>query len=155
MKKLLLICLSALLLTGCGNAAPADGSNSGASAASADTTSDGKPEIDLTTMSSTMVYSQVSDMMQTPEKYMGKSVRMKGPFSIYQDPSNGKNYFAVIISDATACCAQGIEFVLEGDVKYPDDYPEAGTEITVSGEFDTYEEAGSIYCQLIHAEMQA
>ena len=42
--------------------------------------------------------------------------------------------------DATACCAQGIEFVLTEDYVYPDDYPEVDEEICVVGVFDTYQE---------------
>ena len=33
-------------------------------------------------------------------------------------------YHACVIPDATACCAQGIEFTLAGDHRWPDDYPE-------------------------------
>lgn len=115
---------------------------------------DAAVDLDLTQLSSTMVYSEVYNMMVAPEEYMGRSVRMRGNFAVYQDPSTGHNYFAVIIKDATACCSQGVEFVLEGDYEYPADYPELGTEITVSGEFDTYMEGEQQYCQLIHAVME-
>ena len=52
------------------------------------------------------------------------------------------------------CCSQGIEFVLDGDPKYPDDYPKLDTNITVSGEFNYYKEGVNIYCQLLHAEIE-
>ena len=45
-----------------------------------------------------------------------------------------------IIQDATACCAQGMEFVLTDEYSYPDDYPDEGSEITVMAVFDTYQE---------------
>lgn len=63
-------------------------------------------------------------------------------------------YYACVIADATACCSQGLEFVLEGDYTYPDDYPELGTDITVVGTFDTYDENGQTYCHLIDAKLQ-
>ncbi len=109
-------------------------------------------DIDLTKLNSTMVYSQVYDMMNKPGDYRGKVVKMKGQFSVYHDDNTGKNYFACLIADATACCQQGIEFELEGEYKYPDDYPELGTEISVIGEYDTYKEGETQYCYLKKAE---
>ena len=111
----------------------------------------GEPEIDLTAMNSTMVYSQVYDMLVSPDEYMGKTVKMNGAFSIYQ--TDERNYYACVIADATACCSQGIEFVLDGKHNYPSDYPSLGTDITVTGVFDTYFEGDQQYVQLIHAKM--
>ncbi|MBC5999125.1 hypothetical protein H8876_03815 [Clostridiales Family XIII bacterium BX16] len=65
-----------------------------------------------------------------------------------------ETYYACIIQDALACCTQGLEFVLAGEHTYPDDYPKEGEEITVTGIFDTYEEDGFKYCQLINASME-
>ena len=109
--------------------------------------------VDLTTMSSTMVYGQVYNMMYYPEKFIGKTVKMKGLYSDYFDQALGKHYYACIIMDATACCAQGVEFILTDDYKYPDDYPEDGDEITVEGTFDVYEEDGGSYCTLRNASL--
>ena len=53
----------------------------------------------------------------------------------------------------TACCSQGLEFVLAGEHSYPADYPELGTEITVVGTFQTYEENGYMDCHLVDAEI--
>lgn len=114
----------------------------------------GDLDVDLTTLSSTMVYSEVYNMMYYPDNYLEKLVRMKGAFSYFQDEETGQQYFACIISDATACCAQGIEFVLEGDFVYPDDYPNVGDEITVTGIFETYDEDGYMYCRLREANLE-
>ena len=108
-------------------------------------------DIDLTSMNSTMVYSQVYDMLVSPDDYLGKTVKMNGAFSIYQ--TTERNYYACIIKDATACCQQGIEFVLDGKHDYPSDYPALGTDITITGVFDTYFEGDQQYVQLIHAKM--
>ena len=105
-------------------------------------------DIDLTRLSGNMVYSEVYYMLQMPENYMGKTIRMGGSFYVYQDEATGKNYYTCIIQDATACCASGFEFELEGEHIYPDDYPEEGSEIEVTGIFDTYEEDGDLYCIL-------
>ncbi|MBQ8962066.1 MAG: hypothetical protein IJ071_12785 [Ruminococcus sp.] len=118
-------------------------------------TSNGDVDIDLTQLSSSMVYGQVYDMVYSSENYVGKKVRAKGNFSYYKDPDNGNEYFAVLISDAAACCSQGIEFVLaDADAVYPDDYPPLNTEITVEGSFNYYKENYSTYCQLQNATMQ-
>lgn len=111
-------------------------------------------ELDLTTLSSTMVYSEVFNMMCEPEKYEGRKIKMDGVFAVYEDTVNNRNYYACIIQDATACCQQGIEFVLSEEKQYPADYPEIGSYLTVEGVFDTYEEDGMKYCQLIDSTME-
>ena len=78
-----------------------------------------------------MVYSEVYNMMDSPENYLGKTVRMRGPFAFAE--GDGRYYFACIISDATSCCAQGIEFIPRDERVFPDEYPEKGKEITVVG----------------------
>ncbi|MBO7377107.1 MAG: hypothetical protein ILO42_01470 [Clostridia bacterium] len=109
----------------------------------------GKIDVDLTSMNSTMVYSQVYDMMTTPDDYLGKTVKMTGTFNFGK--GDDRYYFACIIRDATACCAQGIEFVLKDPKRFPDEYPAVNQEITVVGIFDTYYEGEYRYCQLSDA----
>ena len=116
-------------------------------------------EVDLTVLSSTMVYSEVYNMLYNdPAHYLGKTVKARGGFSIYQLVTDGVLQpdpvaYACIIADATACCAEGMEFVPEGDLTYPEDYPELGTEITVIGEFQSYEENGMTWYHLVNARM--
>ncbi|MCR5255506.1 MAG: hypothetical protein K6D96_06195 [Acetatifactor sp.] len=110
-------------------------------------------DVDLTILSSTVVYSEVYNMMVSPSDYIGKTVKMNGMFTMYRDQSSGKCYFACIISDATACCAQGIEFVLTDEYTFPDDYPQEGEDICVIGTFDTYKEGGFTYCTLRDARI--
>lgn len=116
-------------------------------------------DVDLTVLSSTMVYSEVYNMLYNdPAHYFGKTVKAKGTFSIYQLVTDGVLQpdpvaYACIIADATACCAEGMEFVLEGDYTYPDDYPELGAEITVIGEFQSYEENGMTWYHLVNARL--
>lgn len=111
-------------------------------------------DVDLTKLSSTMVYSEVYNMMYTPDDYIGKTVKMKGQFAYYEDPETKAQYFACIIADATACCSQGLEFILTGEHTYPNDYPELGSEITVTGTFEVYTENGFQYCRLKDAAME-
>ena len=111
-------------------------------------------DVDLTKLSSTMVYSEVYNMMVSPDNYTGKTVKMKGQFAYYEDPETKAQYFACIIADATACCSQGLEFILTGEHTYPNDYPELGSEITVTGTFEVYTESGFQYCRLKSATIE-
>lgn len=110
-------------------------------------------DIDLTQLSSTMVYSEVYNMMVTPEEYVGKIIKAKGVFVAFSSEDGSQYYPAVLVADATACCSQGIEFLLEGNPNYPDGYPELEEEIIVEGRFETYEEDGIIYCRLQNAKL--
>ncbi len=132
------------------NAAPSPSASAKPAAPEKTSSSAGnvKVDFDLTALSSTMVYSTVYLMLQTPDRFKGKTVKMRGPFSYFRDEFSGNEYFACIIEDATACCAQGLEFILSDEAVYPDDYPTLGTEITVIGVFDTYLEDGYMYCTL-------
>ncbi len=109
-------------------------------------------DVDLTQWSSTMVYSEVYAMMVEPEQYLGKTVKMRGMFATQE--YNGERLYACIVQDATACCAQGLEFEMAEALVYPDDYPEPGTEVTVVGTFDSYKEAvdGNYYIYLVLRE---
>lgn len=154
MKKLsvaMALVLSIGLLCSCGNSA--DGTSSEAEIPTETSAPEENIDYDLTTMSSTMIFSTVSNMMLYPDVYQGKTVKLEGNFSVYHDEGADKYLFAAIIPDATACCQQGIEFVLDGDYKYPDDYPEEGQSITIKGVFNTYNEYGFNYAQLQNATM--
>lgn len=109
--------------------------------------------VDLTTLSSTMVYAEVYNMLINPDAYIGKTIKMQGTFNIFQNVMTGQVYTACLISDAAACCSEGVEFVLGNDAVYPDDYPSLDTPITVTGTFQTYEEDGMTYCHLVDATM--
>ena len=118
------------------------------------TPEDSDVDIDLTKLSKTMVYSEVYNIMLNPDDYVGKTMRMGGEYYIFTDEATGNRYFYCVIQDATACCAQGIEFILTDDYRYPDDYPEEGTYLTVSGRFDTYMEGEYLYCTLRDAVLE-
>lgn len=96
-------------------------------------------DVDLTTLSSTMVFAEVSAMVRTPEDYLGKTVRMEGQLAVYPaNPALGIDYFyTVMIQDATACCQAGMEFVWDGGT-----LPAEGTNLTVTGTFASYDCGG-------------
>ncbi len=99
-------------------------------------------DVDLTILSSTMVYAEVYNIMIEPDAYVGKVIRMRGEYVAYHDEETDVYYHAVIISDATACCAQGLEFIWTGEHNYPEDYPANETEIEITGVFESFEENG-------------
>ena len=114
-------------------------------------------DYDLTQMSSDMVYATVYQMMVTPEEYEGKTFRIDGNFYATYYEATKKYYFYCIIQDATACCAQGMEFIWDdGSHIYPEEYPEDNAEIVVEGTFETYREDGdeNLYCRLSDAILQ-
>ena len=110
-------------------------------------------DLDLSGMSGTVVYAQVYNMMCDPDSYLGKVIRMAGYYNYFDDQTHGIVYHACIVPDATACCAQGIEFVWAGEHLWPDEYPEIGTDIIVTGRLELYEEDGMKYLHLVDAEL--
>jgi len=132
----MLICLlSVFMLTGCGKQA------------------DKSVDVDLTSLSATMVYSEVYNMLLEPEKYVDKKIRMEGICAAYHSSLNNRDYYSCIIEDATACCSQGIEFILDDGYTFPDDYPADGKEIELKGVFEIYEEDGYEFCRIRDAKL--
>ena len=104
-------------------------------------TPDASVDIDLTAMSSDMVYATVYQMvLENPEDYVGKKIKMRGAYTTAASEKTDLTYHYVIISDATQCCSQGIEFVWGDGSHDASEYPELGTEIEVIGVYETYTE---------------
>ena len=112
-------------------------------------------DVDLTEMNSTMVYAQVLNMLENPGSYVGKIVKMSGPFVPFESTDPSTCYPAILISDATACCASGIEFILYGvplcSMSGGNGYPLYQEEATIVGRFETYLEDASLYIHLVDA----
>ena len=114
-----------------------------------------KIDVDLTTMSSTMVYSEVLNMLDYPNQYVGKIIKMSGPFRPFESTNEDYCYPAIVIQDATACCASGIEFLLYGiprcSPRGGNGYPALEEEATIVGRFETYIEDVYLYVHLVDA----
>ncbi len=110
-------------------------------------------DLDMSGMSGTVVYAQIYNLLSDPAPWLGKIIRIAGYYSFYDDQEQGIVYHACVIPDATACCAQGIEFVWAGEHNWPDDYPAEGVDITVTGRLEIYEENGTAYLHLVDAEV--
>ena len=97
-----------------------------------------KVDVDLSRLSATMVYAEVFNILSNGYKYDGKTVRMCGAFSTSEgedDDGQPVRKFHCIIRDATACCAQGIEFAMRDKLAWPTDFPKTNSTITVVGRF--------------------
>ncbi len=110
-------------------------------------------DMDLSRLSGTVVYAQIYQLAIHPEDYLGKIIRLAGWYDVFIDDTTGMFYTACVVPDATACCAQGIEFVWGGEHSFPENYPEPGTEIMVTGRFETYLEGDWEYMHLVDAEL--
>lgn len=148
----LMLCTGLLSVSFC-SCGSTDGGNNSSSSDTGSAVSSCADVIDLTKLDGTMMYAQINDMINNPDSYNGKTIIAKGPFNYFKNES-GNEYFAVLVSDTTACCVQGIEFRLKGDHEYPQDYPADKTEIIIKGICDIYEEGGGTYCQLLDAEYE-
>lgn len=89
-----------------------------------------------------MVYSQLFAMFAKPENHVGKTVRLRGTYATAKPPGTTNRYHACFVSDAAACCAQGIEFVTAAPLVWPGDYPAPGDPILVQGVFSLDENDG-------------
>lgn len=113
-----------------------------------------KVDVDLSVMSSSLVYSEVANIMAMPDDYCGKVMKMSGLFTAMVDDNDNKTYCACIIQDATACCAQGIEFQpFKQDLAGKDIKNLEGSEITVTGTFGKYTIGDNVYYTLKDARI--
>ncbi len=155
MKKVLFImlCVAALALTGCGQRetpdtainTPATPAPVFSGATEAPVPESSTAEIDLTSMSATMVYSYVFNLFNTPDAFIGQRFKMQGIYDEWRWEQADQTYHYIIVADATACCAQGLEFVLTDESAA---YPQPGDEIEIIGVFGTYEENGNLYVRI-------
>lgn len=149
-KRWIALLLAALiLLPGCGKQEAAQREDAPPQTEAATEAKKQAIDVDLTALSSTMVYSEVYNMLAEPERYIGKTVRMGGGYSAFMDQNTGAIYRVCMIADATACCAQGMEFILTDE-----NYPAMESDITVVGTFQTYMENGNQYCHLVNAVLE-
>ena len=111
-------------------------------------------DLDLSVMSSTIVYAQMYNIQFDPGQYLGKVIRLRGLYSYYREPSTGVSYYACVVPDATACCMQGMEFVPAVEPEDPDHFLEDSADITVTGRLEIYVEEGTSYLHLVDASVE-
>ena len=112
-KTILALLMLTITITGCAT----NNENSQTALSSNVTSSAGKPtykqiDYDLTKMNANMVYATVLNIMENTSAYIGKVIKVRGPFRPFDGLNPDYCYPAIIIQDATACCASGLEFLL-------------------------------------------
>lgn len=100
-------------------------------------------DVDLTQLSSTMVFAEVYQIVNDPEAYRGKTVKMRGTYVTSTLEGTTRKYHAILISDATACCEQGLEFTFPEKNTQGAPLPKEGDVVTVVGSFSSYKEGGN------------
>ena len=111
-------------------------------------------DIDLSTMSATAIYSEVSNMMTDPKKYVGKTIKVKGYYTVSIDPGTGERHTYCLIPDATECCQQGLLFKLKkGEASK---LPAEDKRFVISGKFTLKtlpEDKNATYVELENAKV--
>lgn len=95
-------------------------------------------DVDLTKLNANMRYAELYNMGLFPQDYEGKTVKVSGLFTHFPKETEEagappEEVYVCIISDAMACCAIDVTFIPEPDALFWTDYPEVGSEITVTG----------------------
>lgn len=105
--------------------------------------------IDLTQLSSAIVYAQVYNMLMEAEKFNGVHVKMNGIFYENSDSDKGSIFQCVLVKDNTGCCSVGFD-ILKGSesIKFPANL----TEIQVEGTFIVKEDSEGITRSYLVAE---
>lgn len=110
-----------------------------------------KIDFDWTKMNYNMLSSLFFDVQINPENYNNKRFKLSGNFhtSIYE----GKRYYSVLVWDPTGCCPTGLDFIPPADMKYPEDFPEMDTKISITCVFKYSENDNQVYFSFVAEEV--
>ena len=140
---MLLFCLMPLFASGCSNNDKTPATTDAASA---------KVDVDLTEFSQTMMIAMINNIYATPDDYIDKTIKMRGQYSSEYFSNIGRRFHYVLYIDDESCCSYG--FIFENDGTYPDDFPEEGEDIEVSGMFGRGEALNQTYHYLAVDEIR-
>ncbi len=107
-----------------------------------------KVDYDLTKMTGLMAYSFVFEVLVDPESYRGDIIKANGFFYRGLSEFTGRNFNYVMVGDDTACCWQGLEFLISGVENTDENYPAQNADIEVVGELKSYDAAGYTFFYL-------
>ncbi len=100
--------------------------------------------IDLTKMNTNLVYSYVTNMINSPNEYEGKTIKVAGKYS-YNDSTQS---YTLTIFDTLGCCSQTIAFELQDN-----NYPTDNKNITIEGLFSTYKVNNQTFAKIVDATL--
>lgn len=110
-------------------------------------------EVDLTAMSSTMMFAEVVQMTRQPQMYDGATVTMRGGLMIFAiDEATGVGSYSCYVEDATKCCQRGIGFTIDEPLEDTSILVE-GTEVIIRGTFEIYEVDGRHFVRISNCEI--
>ncbi len=107
-----------------------------------------KVDYDLTKMNGLMAYSFIFEVLINPEEYRGDVIKANGFFYRGLSEFTGRKFNYVMVGDDTACCWQGLEFLIDGVENIDENYPEQNVDIEVTGELKSYDAAGYTFFYL-------
>ena len=97
-----------------------------------------KADIDFTTFNGEEFDDHFADIMFiNPDDYLGKTIRLIGPYTGNFFEDSGRYYHFVLIDDVTGCCLRYVELELPENIT-PDKFPANFSIIDVSGVFGSY-----------------
>lgn len=100
---------------------------------------DSEFDYDIPRFSSPVAYALLTDILfENPQNYLGKTIRVQGTYQHQFWDVSGAIHHDVVMQLLADCCPKSIEFILSGAPTFPDDFPEHGTEIEISGVFSRY-----------------
>ncbi len=110
-------------------------------------------EIDLTSLSPTMLYAEVVNMTRTPKQYEGATVTLRGSLLILAiDESTGVGSYSCYVQDATKCCQRGIGFTIDRPLEDTSILVE-GSEVIIRGTFEIYEAGGHNFVRIADCDI--
>jgi hypothetical protein len=99
-------------------------------------------DIDFTKMNALIASSQLDMVLQDMQSYVGQTMRIRGIYT----PDYWELYgIQDIIIECASGCPKLFSFVWTGNHVYPDDYPEIGSLIELTGVFGTFNLEGIEY----------
>ncbi len=98
--------------------------------------------IDLSAVSRSTAYAELSFLAYEPSLYVGKTIRLTGSFTSAYDEELGETFYGCEIADVTACCRQGLDFAAAPAYAALVAELSQGEKITVQGVFERYELQG-------------
>jgi len=101
-------------------------------------------DVNLTGLSSTVAYAAIINILQAPDNYIGKRIKVSGAYQAFYYEEFDRYLHFVVIEGPGGCCPQAIKFVYGEDRTSPDDYPTENAMIEIAGVFNSSEEMGSL-----------